>query len=296
LGVKALTEHFHFEDGILTAVKPGEEIDLGNKKLQFIDARMLHWPDSICSYLPDEKLIFSQDVFGMHLATSQRFADEVDPCILEYEASKYYANIIMPLSHLVPKFAERLKDYPVEIVACDHGPIWRSKEQIEWIIGLYAKWSAMKPVRKAVIVYDTMWESSPVMASAICEGLTAGDIECKIMPLSGSHRSDIVTELLDAGALIVGSPTLNNNIYPSLADLLYYLKGLKPKNLLGGVFSSYGWSGEAHKQLQDFLTEMNIELVGEGVKSRYVPDEKTLKECFDMGTEIATKLKEICSD
>jgi flavorubredoxin len=137
-----------------------------------------------------------------------------------------------------------------------------------------------------------MWQSTALMARAICGGLVSEGVSVKVMPLESSHRSDVATEILDAGALLVGSPTLNNNIFPTLADALTYLKGLKPKNLLGAVFGSYGWSGESVKQLREFLTEMKVELVGEGINVKYVPDDEALAQCFSLGVLVAQKLKE----
>ena len=290
MGNKHLKEHFHLDQDIVT-VKDGESLSLGNLSLTFLETRMLHWPDNMFSYLAEEKLLFSQDAFGMHLATSERFADEIEESILEYEGAKYYANILLPMSALVTKLIKKVGELnlPIEIIACDHGPIWR--QDLDKIIGWYANWAQQKPTNKAVVVFDTMWFSTAKMAEAIAEGLLAGGAQPKLMPLKSNHRSNVVTEILDAGALVVGSPTLNNNMYPTVADMLTYLKGLKPKNLVGAAFGSYGWSGEAVGQVRGMLEEMKIDIVDEGLRVKFVPDDDALKQCFDLGLQVAEKIK-----
>ena len=290
MGSKALKEHFHLDREIVT-VKDGESLSLGNLSLTFLETRMLHWPDNMFSYLAEEKLLFSQDAFGMHLATSERFADEVDESLLEYEGAKYYANILLPMSALVTKLIKKVGELnlPIEIIACDHGPIWR--QDLDKIIGWYAKWAEQKPTNKAVVVFDTMWFSTAKMSEDIAEGLMAGGAQPKLMPLKSNHRSNVATEILNAGALVVGSPTLNNNIYPTVADLLTYLKGLKPKNLVGAAYGSYGWSGEAVGQVRGMLEEMKIDLVDEGLRVKFVPGDDALKQCFDLGLQVAEKTK-----
>jgi len=295
MGVKALREHFHI-DYPFEAVKDGQEEKLGDLTFTFIETRMLHWPDSMCTYLSEDNILFSQDAFGMHLASNERFDDQLDPTILETELAKYYANILMPYSPLVGKFLDKSAQLvdSVSLVAPDHGPIWR--KDIAKTAELYRKWSQQKPTLKAVVIYDTMWGSTALMARTIAEGLRIGGSQTKVMPLTGSHRSDVVTEILDAGALIVGSPTINNNIFPTVADVLTYLKGLRPANLIGAAFGSYGWGGEAVRQLNNFLSEMKVELVSEGVRVRYVPDDNALKECRSLGQLISDTLKEKCDD
>lgn len=290
MGSKHLKEHFHLDREII-AVKDGESLSLGDLSLTFLETRMLHWPDNMFSYLPEENLLFSQDAFGMHLATSERFADEIDESILEHEGAKYFANILLPLSALVTKLLKRVGELnlPIDIIACDHGPIWR--QDLDKIIGWYSEWAQQKPTNKAVVVFDTMWYSTAKMAEAIAEGLMAGGAKPKLMPLKSNHRSNVATEILDAGALVVGSPTLNNNMYPTVADLLTYLKGLKPKNLVGAAFGSYGWSGEAVGQVRGMLEEMKIDLVDEGLRVKFVPNDDALQQCFDLGLRVAEKTK-----
>jgi len=292
-GVKAIADHFHM-DREIQAVKNGETLSIGDKTLTFVETKMLHWPDSMFTYLGEKELLFSSDAFGMHLASSERFADELDDSVLEHEAAKYYANILLPLSPLVTRLLESVGGLGITIntIAPDHGPIWR--KDVGRPLNNYAKWAAQKPTKKAVVVYDTMWQSTAAMARAVGEGLTAGGTVTKLMPLRSCHRSDVATEILDAGALLVGSPTMNNNMFPTVADTLTYLTGLKPQNIVGAAFGSYGWSGEAVKQMTQMLTAMKVEVVDEGVRVRYVPDGDALMQCRSLGERVAERLAEIC--
>lgn len=289
MGQKALESHFRIGSKI-TPVKSGDTISLGNMNVSFIETKMLHWPDSMFSYLKEEQILFSQDAFGMHLAVDKLFDDQNNWEILEEEAEKYFANILMPYSSQILKLLETVSamHLPVKIVATDHGPLWRSN--IGKILELYKEWSEHKPVARAIIVYDTMWNSTAIMARAIGEGLMEAGVELKILPMGVSHRSDVATELLKSSALIAGSPTLNNNLFPTMADVLTYIKGLRPVNMIGAAFGSYGWSGESFAQANDYLKSMNIEIVGEGVKVKYVPTEADLRSCFELGKLVGTAL------
>ncbi len=288
-GVEALNQHFTF-DRELTAVADGETIDLGGAKFSFNETKMLHWPDSMVSYLHDDGILFSQDGFGMHLATNERFDDEIDPSILRDEASKYFANILTPFAPIVLKTVEKIKGLNLDIkfIAPDHGPVWR--KDIALILDLYVEWAKQEPTKKVVIAYDTMWKSTGKMARSISEGVSSVGACAKVMPLAGNSRSEIAHELLDAGALIVGSPTMNNYLYPTVADLMTYLKGLKFRNLIGAAFGSYGWSGEAVKQIKTNFLEMKVDCIGEDLRVTYVPNEKDHQMCFDLGKSIGEKL------
>jgi len=292
MGTKALAEHFGLDN--ITPVKDGDSLPLGGLKFSFLETRMLHWPDSMVTFLSEDKLLFSQDAFGMHLASSERFADEIDEAVLIWEAKKYYANILMPYSNIIPAALKKVGEsgFDIKIIAPDHGPIWRNK--IETLPKLYPVWAAQKPTMKAVVVYDTMWQSTALMARAIGEGLAGGGADVKLMNLRAAHRSDVATEVLDAGALLVGSPTINNQMFPTVADTLIYLKGLKPQNLVGAAFGSYGWSGEAVGKVEEILKEMHVGLVGDGLKSKYVPNSDILEKCVSLGKQVADKLKEVC--
>lgn len=291
MGIKALKAHFHW-DREITQLATGDSLDLGGAGLRFIEARMLHWPDSIFTFYEEEGILFSNDAFGMHLASSRRFADEIDETVLRYEGAKYYANILLHLSPLIERLIAKLPEFNLNLkmIAPDHGPLWRKTP--EKIIGWYSEWAAQKPTNKAVIVYDTMWQSTAKMARAVADGIIAEGVDVKILPMDASHRSDVITEILDAGALVVGSPTMNNQLYPTVADVMTYIKGLKPRGLVGAAFGSYGWSGEAVKHLDDVLAEMKIERACESVKSLYVPDDEVLSRCVELGKSVASALKQ----
>lgn len=290
MGQKALQEHLPIGMDI-TVVKEGDRVSLGNKTLTFVETRMLHWPDSMFTYLLDDHILFSQDAFGMHLATSERSDDQLEPGVLRREAAKYFANILMPYAALIPKVLGKLGTLGVtpRLIAPDHGPVWRGG--IDVILSLYSEWAGLKPAHKAVIIFDTMWQSTAKMAAAINDGLVSADVKTVVMPLGSAHRSDVATELLDAGALIVGSPTLNNNLFPTVADVLSYLKGLKRPGLIGAAFGSYGWGGEAVKLVESALQEMKVELVAESVKIKYVPDQEALQKCFNLGVQVGEELR-----
>ncbi len=294
MGSKALAAHFHWEDDPIEVVKTGDSINLGNMRIEIIETRMLHWPDSMVSYLPEEKILFSQDGFGMHLASTERFDDELPLSLLEVEARKYYANILMPFSPLVTSLLGNLAKMALEIdLLCpDHGPVWRTN--IDWILGKWGSWAEKKPCPRAVVIYDTMWNSTRRMAEAIIEGLAQEGVSGILMPLRASHISDIAAEVLEASALIVGSPTINGRIFPSVAECMNYLGGLKPGNLVGAAFGSYGWSGEAVKELNGLLEGMKVELVSEGLRTVYVPDEQVLEESVDLGRSAGRRIMEIC--
>ncbi|HUT04298.1 MAG TPA: flavodoxin domain-containing protein [bacterium] len=293
MGAKAISSHFELGREVVP-VKNGESLSLGNMSLTFVHTPMLHWPDSMLSYLAEDEVLFCQDAFGMHLASTERFDDEIGKDVLVDEAAKYYANILLPFSPLVTKLIESLPTLGLMLktVAPDHGPIWRAG--FENVLRLYSEWAAQRPSMKAVVLFDTMWHSTEMMANALCEGLKEGGASVHVMPLGSCHRSEVATAVMQAGALLVGSPTMNNNIFPSVADVLTYLKGLKPKNLLGAAFGSFGWSGEAVGHINDFLRAMKVELVSEGVKSNYVPNRESLDECYSLGTDLARKMKERC--
>jgi len=292
MGVKALAKHFH-QGPDVTPVKDGEGLSLGNMNLTFIETRMLHWPDSMMSYLGEEELLFSQDGFGMHLASCEMFADELPDCVLEWEAAKYYANILLPFSPLVTKLLTKVEELnlPIKIVAPDHGPMWR--KDVGTIIESYRKWATQKPNKKVVIVYDTMWGSTAKMAHAIADAVSAAGCCPRVLKLRSAHRSDVATEILESGALLVGTPTMNNQMFPTVADVLYYLKGLKPAHLIGAAFGSYGWSGEGVGQAMEMLVAMDVDLVHDApgaIRSQYVPTEGVLDDCRGLAKLICERL------
>ena len=254
---------------------------------------MLHWPDSMFSYLEEDRLLISSDAFGQHWCTSERFDDEVDPFELMKHAAKYYANILLLYSPLIKKLIESVKGMGLDInvIAPDHGLILRGNPSK--ILQAYDTWSDQRPKKKALIIYDTMWHSTEKMARAVSNGLAEEGISVLLFDLKANHRSDVMTEALDAGALIFGSSTLNNGMLPSMADMLHYTKGLRPQNKMGAAFGSYGWSGEAVTLINQALEEIKIKVIDPGVKVKYFPTEKDLRACEELGRKIGKSLNDV---
>ncbi len=291
-GKKALLDHYHREDWPYEVVGTGQEIGLGKRTVQFIETRMIHWPDSMFSYVKEDALLIASDGFGQHWATSERFNDEVDSSELMAHAAKYFANILLPYSGLIQKLlaAVQQMNLKIDMICPDHGLIWR-KDPLQ-IVAAYDRWSKQETKKKALVVYDTMWHSTETMAKAVADGLIEGGVSTKMLDLSVDHRSDVMTELLDAKAIVLGSSTLNNNMLPRMADMLCYMKGLRPINKVGAAFGSYGWSGEAVKHLTNALEEMKVKVVSPGVNLQFVPNHEGLRKCVDLGREVAKAVNE----
>ena len=295
MGKKALIDHYNREDWPYHVVESGQTLKLGKKTVNFLETRMLHWPDSMMSYIPEDKLLMSSDGFGQHWATSQRFDDEVDAGELFHHAGKYYANILLLFSPLVQKLIAKVVEMGLDIdmIAPDHGLIWRKDPG--GIIGAYQKWSRQESLKKATIVYDTMWQATEKMANAVGEGLKDGGVDFKIFNLKFSHRSDIMTEVLDSSAIVLGASTINNGMMPAMADLLSYMKGLRPIGKVGAAFGSYGWSGEAVKLISEAMREMNIGLVSDGVRVKFSPTKEDLDRCVELGRQVARAALDLSS-
>jgi anaerobic nitric oxide reductase flavorubredoxin len=289
-GKDAIIEHYGANFCIET-VKTGDELKLGKRTLRFVEAPMLHWPDSMFTYVVEDKILMPNDAFGQHLATSERFDDEIDEHILMEEAKTYYANILMPLAPLITRKLQEVVQMgiPIEMIAPSHGLIWRSNPSK--IIKAYSDWSTGVSVNKVVIVYDTMWGSTDMMARAITEGVASQGIDAKLMKLRVAETSDIITEILDAKAVIVGSPTIHNGIFPTLGGFLTHITGLKPKGKLWGFFGSYGWGGGAVRGMVEMAKKAGFEIYEPSVKVKFVPDQEDLKRSFEFGQQIAAKIK-----
>lgn len=285
-----LLQHY-FGDWDYNIVKTGDELSLGQYTLNFIEAPMLHWPDSMFTYLKELELLMPNDAFGQHLASSHRFNDEEDLPVLMEEAAKYYANILYPFSDRVLKKIDEVvqSGIPIKMIAPSHGTIWRTNPM--QIVEAYQAWASGKAEPKAVIAYDTMWESTHKMALALLDGLKDEGVKGYLFKLSVSDRNDVVKELLNAKAILVGSPTINNDILPNIAPLLDDLKGLKPKNKIGFAFGSYGWGGGAVKTIAEKLKAAGLEQPIEPFQHKWVPDGNVLTKCRELGRELATKIK-----
>jgi flavorubredoxin len=288
MGVKGLRRYYG-EDLKCTSIREKPTINLGKKTLQFIPVPMVHWPDSMVTYVPEEKTLLSNDAFGQHLAASKRFDDEVDQAVLMQEATAYYANIVMPLWMSVNRAFKALKGVEIDMIAPSHGVIWRSNPGM--ILEAYQRWVEGISKSKAVVVYDTMWGSTERVAKALTEGLTLEGVEVQLHRLSETHNSDVITDLLEARAVLVGSPTLNNGLFPTVASFLAYMKGLKPKQKIGAAFGSYGWGGGAKRAAEAELKAAGVELVESDLDFQYRPTEEELQRSVTFGREIAKKVK-----
>jgi flavorubredoxin len=273
-GETGLKEHFG-DKWNYRVVHDGETISLGKRTLQFFHTPMVHWPDNMVTYCAEEKILFSNDAFGQHLATSQRSDEEFPLDILIQEARKYFANIVLPYAQQVHKALEAVKNLDINLIAPSHGLIW--KDNIETILSLYNQWSNNETIKKALIIYDTMWGSTKIIAQNIEEAFTSAGYATSLLNLQYNHISDIMTEVIDAEYIIVGSPTLNNNILPTVAAFLTYFKGLSPKGRKGFAFGSYGWGGQSIKIIQDILESAKLDLL-ESVSTKYIPGDSFLQE------------------
>jgi flavorubredoxin len=293
MGEKALRSYYHnSESWPIEVVPTGASISIGKRTVQFIETRMLHWPDNMVSYIPEDKIAFCSDAFGQNWASTERFCDEVDRSALRSAMADYYANIVLPYSPVVLKTLDALAgmNLDIDMLCPDHGLIWRGKEEVQYALDSYREFALQKPGKKAVIVYDTMWHSTEKMARAICDGLADEGISVRIMSVKHNHHSAVMREVFDAGAVIVGSPTHNNGILPLVADVLTYMKGLRPQNKIGAAFGSFGWSGECVKIISEHLTGMGMEMVEPAVKVKNKPGHDTFQACFELGKKVGAAI------
>lgn len=287
-GEKGLKRHYK-KDWNFEAVKTGATLDIGSRSLHFVHTPMVHWPDSMVTYSPTDKLLLPNDAFGQHLASAERFDDEIEWGILKEEAAKYYANIVMPYGSQVEKALETLSSLDIDMIAPSHGIIWRSL--IPKILKEYKKWARYEAEDKALIVYDSMWGSTEKMAYALQEGIEEAGIHTTISTPKTTHISDIITSVLSSKLILLGSPTLNSTVLPTMGSFLTYLKGLKPKNRVGFVFGSYGWGGQAVAEMEEIIKDLEWKIPVEGINIRYVPDKEELVELRQKGNELAKYIK-----
>lgn len=276
-GKDALLKHYKM-DWPTTTVKTGETLGLGKTHLRFIEAPMLHWPDSMFTYVAEKKILLPNDAFGQHMATAERFEDEVEGGLVMEEAAKYYANILMPFGPLITKQLEKLCEMGVEVetIAPSHGLIWRRDPGR--ILEAYRRWAQAETKEKVLVIYDTMWGTTERMARTIAEDL-AKEVEVKLFNLRRTDYSEVVREVLDARAVLVGSPTLNGGMFWTVGGFLTYLKGLRPRGRIGAAFGSYGWGRGAVKAINKELKEAGMEVLEPGLEVKYRPDEGELQEC-----------------
>ncbi len=272
-GKEGLSTHYK-QDLNLQVVKTGDTLNLGRRTLAFVQTPMVHWPDNMVTYVPEEKLLLSNDAFGQHIASSERFDDQYPINIIIEEAQKYYANIVLPFSGQVQKALEVVGGLEIETICPSHGIIWRS--HIPTIIEQYKKWSANQTDNKAVIIYDTMWHSTEKIAYAIQCAFEDLNVQTRMIHLQHNHISDIMTEVMTVKYICAGSSTLNNGMLPTMGAFLTYFKGLSPKGRIGLAFGSYGWSGQSVGQIEDVLKSCGFEMLTQ-LRPKYIPDENLLQ-------------------
>jgi len=287
-GVKSLKGHYH-KDWNFQVVKTGDQLDLGDKKLIFVEAMMLHWPDSMFCYLTGDNILFSNDAFGQHYASEFMFNDLVDQAELMSECIKYYANILTPFSPLVDKKIKEVLAFnlPADMICTSHGVIWRDSPT--QIVSKYVEWAGNYKENQITILYDTMWNATRIMAETIANGIKSADpnVTIKLFNLPKSDKNDAITEVFKSKGILVGSPTINRGILTAVASFLEEIRGLRFVGKKAAVFGSYGWSGESPKVLAEHLEKSGFQLVDEGLKVMWNPDEAGLKQCFEFGQKLA---------
>ena len=287
-GQESIPGHYH-ADWTLTPVGTGDKINIGSRDLMFVEAPMLHWPDSMFTYVTGDDILMPNDAFGQHYATEFRFNDEVDQQELYEEAFKYYVNILTPFSKQVSKKIEELVslNLPVKMIAPSHGVIWRDNPM--QIVEKYQQWAKQEPEQKAVIIYDTMWNGTRRMADAISEGCTAEGLPNKVLHASHTDRNDLLVDVFKAKTIVVGSPTFNNGVLPSIAPVCRDLTGLKFQNKLGAAFGSYGWNGKAINDIESHLQEAGFDIVTDPLSCKWQPSNEDLEKCRAYGQKIAAE-------
>ena len=286
---EGLYRHY-YENWDFQIVKTGDRLSLGKRTLTFVEAPMIHWPDSMFTYCPEEKLLLPNDAFGQHYATSERFDDEVDQAELMDEAAKYYGNILWPLSSLILKKIEEVQKMgiPITMIAPSHGIIWR-KDPVK-IINAYLSWAKNEAKKKVVIIYESMWGATEKMARKMVEGISDSGVTVKLFDIASADKTEVVKEMLDAKGYLFGSSTHDNDMLPTMAGFLEFVKGLKPKMRIAGLFGSYGWAGGAVASMEKEIKESGIDIAMPQISFKYMPDENDLKKCYDYGKEFVLKL------
>lgn len=291
-GVNSLKGHYH-QDWNFHVVKTGDKLSLGSKELIFIEAQMLHWPDSMMCYLTNDNILFSNDAFGQHIASELMYNDLVDQAELFQEAIKYYANILTPFSMLVDRKIKEVValNVPVDMICPSHGVIWR-KDPLQ-IVNKYVQWANNYAENQITIVYDTMWDGTRRMAEAIAKGITEADptVAVKLFNIARSDKNDVITEIFKSKVILVGSPTINQGVLSASAAILEEIKGLKFKNKKAAAFGCYGWSGEAIKIISDKLKEGGFQLLNDGIREKWNPNAESVDNCIRFGKDVALNLK-----
>ena len=291
---ESILRGLYHQDWNYVNVKTGDELEIGDSKLVFVEASMLHWPDTMMTYMTGDNILFSNDVFGQHYASEMLYDDMDDISKLLHEAEKYYTNIITPFSTFVTKKLAEVQgmNLKIDLVAPSHGIIWR--ENIGLIMNLYAKWANNYQEDQITLIYDTMWQSTRKMAEAIAEGIhqASPNTTIKILNAVKNDKNDILVEVFKSKAILVGSPTINNGFSYAIAGILEMIKGLKFKNKKAASFGSYGWSGEAAKLIREFLEESKFAIVNDGIRVNWAPDQETIEQLREYGRKFVEEIAE----
>ena len=291
---ESILRGLYHQDWNYVNVKTGDELEIGDSKLIFVEASMLHWPDTMMTYMTGDNILFSNDVFGQHYASEMLYDDMDDISKLLHEAEKYYTNIITPFSTFVTKKLAEVQgmNLKIDLVAPSHGIIWR--ENIGLIMDLYAKWANNYQEDQITLIYDTMWQSTRKMAEAIAEGIqqASPNTTIKILNAVKNDKNDILVEVFKSKAILVGSPTINNGFSYAIAGILEMIKGLKFKNKKAASFGSYGWSGEAAKLIKEFLEESKFAIVNDGIRVNWAPDQETIEQLREYGRKFVEEIAE----
>jgi flavorubredoxin len=295
-GKKGLDRHYDTSKWNFKIVKTGDTLNIGKYNLLFLETPMLHWPDSMVTYVKEAKLLISQDAFGQHIATTARFDDEFVECASHFELEDavvdYYANILMPFGQLIKtKIGEIVKlGLEIDMIAPDHGVIWRKDPGK--ILQMYLDMADGKADLRVAIIYDTMWHSTENMTIPIMQGIKDEGVNCKVIKLRATPMSIAIKEFWKSRGCLIGTPTINNVMFPSISEFLYHLGGLRPKGRIVGAFGSYGWGGGAVKEVCEAFKRMGLEIVEPGVQVLYKPSAEDEKQCYEFAREFAKKVKE----
>ncbi len=295
-GRKGLERFFDISSWNISTVKTGDTLNIGKRNLLFIETAMLHWPDSMMTYIKEDRILVSQDGFGQHLASASRFDDEFIESESEHKLDEavidYYANILMPFGNLIKSRIGEIQDLgiEIEIIAPDHGIIWR--KNTAGIIKRYLDMANGAADMRVAIIYDTMWQSTGIMTTPLVQGIRDEGVDCSVIKLRATPASVAIKEFWRSRGVLIGTPTLNNKMFPSVAGFLHQLAGLRPKNRIAGAFGSYGWGGGAVKEAYESLKAMKLEVFEPGVESLYRPSPEDEGRCYDFGRAFAREVKE----
>ncbi len=295
LGMQSMKGQFDTTGWNIQVVADGETINIGKRNLTFFETRMLHWPDSMVSYCPEDKILFSNDIFGQNIASSDRFVDQVDRTVLYQEMKFYYANIVLPYSGQAVKALERLLglNVPIDMIAPDHGLIFRTQDDIAYLIECYKEFAAQEFKRSALILHDSMWGATAKMAHIIADTLQEeAGIPYKILDIQRNHPAEIMDALMDASIILIGASTRNNMPMVGTVYTMAHMKGLRPLNKVGAAFGSYGWSGEAPRQVSESLADIGVHVLTEPLRVQYGLNQEQIIDCKNFAKSVIAGLEE----